>query len=68
MRIEYDPKHDLLNIEFIPDAEINDSVEMDGIIFDYGEGHCIVSLEIMDAGKRTKHSNLDQLAFEMTKG
>ncbi len=37
MKIEYDPKHDLLNIEFIPDATIVDSMEIDGIIIDYSE-------------------------------
>jgi len=32
MRIEYDPKHDLLNIEFISEGSIAESVELDGLI------------------------------------
>ncbi len=67
MKVEYDPKHDLLNIEFLPGAEIADSVEIDGIIFDYGKDRSIVSIEILDAGKRTKHSPLEQLDFAVTK-
>ena len=31
MKIEYDPQHDLLNIEFLPEERINESVELDGI-------------------------------------
>ncbi len=53
MKIEYDPTHDLLNIEFISDVEIADSVELDGIIIDYAEDRRIVDIEILDASKRT---------------
>ena len=35
MRLEYDPEHDLLNIEFLEGDEIAESMERDGIIFDY---------------------------------
>ena len=31
MKIEYDPKHDLLNIEFIAKEAIVESVELDGM-------------------------------------
>ena len=37
MRIEYDPKHDLMNIEFLSGVGISESVEREGIIFDYSE-------------------------------
>ena len=37
MKIEYDPTHDLLNIEFVSDASIAESVELDGIIITYYE-------------------------------
>jgi len=67
MKVEYDPKHDLLNLELLPGVEIVDSVEIDGIIFDYGKDRVIVSIEILDAGKRTKHSPLEQLEFTVTK-
>jgi len=55
MRIEYDAEHDLLNIVFLPDALIAESTEMDGIIVDYTaeQPRRIVSIEILDASKRT---------------
>lgn len=37
MNIEYDPVHDLLNIEFVSELSIAESVELDGIIIDYAE-------------------------------
>ena len=52
MKIEYDPSHDLLNIEFLPDVEIDDSTELDGIIIDYAKDKRIVAIEIIDASKR----------------
>lgn len=61
MRIEYDPQHDILNIEFIPEEAIVDSMELDGIIIDYSKDRNIVSIEILDAGKRTKKDPLDLL-------
>ncbi|GFP34032.1 hypothetical protein HKBW3S42_02534, partial [Candidatus Hakubella thermalkaliphila] len=43
MKIEYDPKHDLLNIEFISEEAIVDSVELDGVIIDYSKDGSIVA-------------------------
>ena len=68
MRIEYDPKHDLMNIEFLSGAEIAESTEVDGIIFDYTKDHGIVSIEILDASKRVSHSPLDKIDFAVTRG
>lgn len=53
MRIEYDPTHNLLNIEFIPKEPIAESVELGGVIIDYSKDRKIVAIEILDAGKRT---------------
>lgn len=55
MRIEYDPEHDLLNIVFLPEASIEESLEVDGIIIDYTArpARRIASIEVMDASKRT---------------
>ncbi len=53
MKIEYDPAHDLLNLEFLSDVAIEDSVEIDGIIIDYAKDRRIVDIEILDASKRT---------------
>ena len=67
MKIEYDPKHDLLNIEFIPKEAIVESVELDGIIIDYSEDRRIVAIEILDAGKRTIKDPLDLLDLTIVK-
>ena len=61
MRIEYDPKHDLLNIEFISKEPIADSTELDGVIIDYSKDRRIVAIEILDAGKRTVKDPIDLL-------
>ena len=61
MKIEYDPIHDLLDIEFVSNESISESVEMDGIIIDYSKDGRIVGIEILDAGKRTTKNPLDLL-------
>ena len=65
MTIEYDPKHDIMNIEFISDEPINDSIEFEGIIIDYNKDKKIVSIEILDAGKRTSKDPLDLLDIKI---
>ena len=35
MKVEYDPKHDIMNIGFLSDVKIAESEERDGVIFDY---------------------------------
>ncbi len=67
MKIEYDPKHDLLNIEFIPEEAIVESIELDGIIIDYSQDRRIVAIEILDAGKRTTKDPLDILDFTIVR-
>lgn len=67
MKIEYDPKHDLLNIEFIPDEAIVDSIELDGVIIDYSKDRRIVALEILDAGKRTTKDPIDLFDLKIVK-
>lgn len=67
MKIEYDPTHDLLNIEFISEEPIAESVEYDGIVIDYSKDGKIVALEILDAGKRTTRSPLDLLDLTIVK-
>jgi uncharacterized protein YuzE len=67
MKIEYDPTHDLLNIEFIPKESISESVELDGVIIDYSKDGRIVSIEILDAGKRTTKGPLDLLDLTIVK-
>ena len=49
MKIEYDPMHDLLNLEFLSGVEIEESLEIDGIILDYAKDRRIVAIEVLDA-------------------
>ena len=67
MKIEYDPAHDLLNIEFIAEEAIAESRELDGVIIDYSEDGRIISIEILDAGKRTTKNPLDMIDFSIVK-
>ncbi len=68
MKLEYDPTHDILNIEFLSEVPIVDSVEIDGIVIDYGENGKIVSLEILDVGERTTKDPLDMFDLKIIKG
>jgi uncharacterized protein YuzE len=61
MKIEYDPVHDLLNLEFLSGVDIEESVDMDGIILDYAKDRRIVAIEILDASKRTTQDPLHRL-------
>mgnify|MGYP001576978933 CR=1 FL=1 len=67
MRIEYDPTHDLMNIEFLAGENISESVEREGIIFDYSADGKIVSIEILDVSKRISASPLDKIDFAVTR-
>ncbi len=67
MKIEYDPAHDILNIEFIAEEAIVESCELDGVIIDYSEDRRIVSIEILDAGKRTTKNPLDMIDLSIVK-
>ena len=59
MKIDYDPAHDLLNIEFLAKVPIEDSVEMNGVVIDYAKDKRIVAIEVLDASKRTTRKPLD---------
>ncbi len=67
MRIEYDPKHDIMNIEFIGGAEIEESVEFDGVILDYSKDKKIVSMEILDVGKRIEPNVFEEISLTTVK-
>jgi uncharacterized protein YuzE len=58
MKIEYDAAHDLLNIEFL-NVAIDDSIEIDGVVVDYAKDKRIVSIEVLDASRRTTRKPLD---------
>lgn len=61
MKIEYDPVHHLLNLEFLSGVDIEESVDMDGIILDYAKDRRIIAIEILDASKRTTQDPLHRL-------
>jgi uncharacterized protein YuzE len=67
MKIEYDAAHDLLNIEFLADVSIDDSVEMDGVVIDYAKDKRIVAIEVLDASKRTTRKPLDLMGLSVVK-
>ena len=69
MKIEYDTIHDLLNIEFLSEVPIDDSMEVDGIVIDYAKDKRIVAIEVLDASKRTTRDPMDliDLAIVRTK-
>jgi uncharacterized protein YuzE len=68
MKIEYDPVHDLLNLEFLGDVEIEESMEIDGIILDYAKDRRLVAIEILDASKRTTQEPLQRLDVSIVRG
>jgi uncharacterized protein YuzE len=67
VRIEYDPGHDLLNLELLPDVPIADSMEIDGVVFDYAADRRIVAIEILDASKRTTGEAMNVIDFAVVK-
>lgn len=67
MKIEYDPAHDILNIEFLTDVPIAESDEHEGVIIDYSKDRRIVAIEIIDAGKRTTRNPLDLIDLSIIK-
>jgi len=67
MKIEYDQEHDIVNIEFLKGVEIEESDEVDGIIFDYSKSKKLVSVEILDVKKRIGKSPLDKIDFSIVK-
>ena len=67
MKIEYDTVHDLLNIEFLADVPIDDSLEVDGVVIDYAKDKRIVAIEVLDASKRTTREPLDLIDLAIVK-
>jgi uncharacterized protein YuzE len=50
VKIEYDTALDLLNLEFVTDVPIHDSLEVDGVVIDYAKDKRMVAIEVLDAG------------------
>ncbi|MBU4221795.1 MAG: DUF2283 domain-containing protein [Euryarchaeota archaeon] len=66
MKIEYDPKHDIMNIVFI-DEKIVESNEVDGIIIDYTDDKRIASIEILDVARRMKIDPMESMNIVIMK-
>ncbi len=66
MKIEYDPEHDIMNIE-ISNRNVCDSREIDGLIIDYGANGEVVSVEILDVSERTDSDPLDQMDLSIVR-
>ena len=68
MKVEYDPKHDVMNIELISNVLIAESVELDdGVILDYSEDKKIVSIEIMGVKKRVLPPTPEAVSFTVVR-
>ena len=67
MKIEYDAAHDLLNIEFLANVPIDDSLEVDGVVIDYAKDKRIVAIEVLDASKRTTRKPVDLIDLAIVK-
>ena len=67
MKIEYDVAHDLLNIEFLANVPIDDSLEVDGVVIDYAKDKRIVAIEVLHASKRTTRKPLDLINLAVVK-
>ena len=68
MKVEYDPKHDIMNIELISNMPITESVELDdGVILDYSKDKKIVSIEVMGVKKRVLPQALETISFTVVK-
>ena len=67
MKIEYDSAHDLLNIEFLANVSIDDSLEVDGVVIDYAKDKRIVAIEVLDASKRTTRKPLDLIGLAIVR-
>jgi len=68
MKVEYDPKHDIINIEIVSDVPIAESIELDdGIIIDYSEGRNVVSIELLGVKKRLSPEAPEAVSFTVVR-
>ncbi|MCL0069510.1 DUF2283 domain-containing protein [Dehalococcoidia bacterium] len=68
MKVEYDPKHDIMNIELISNMSIAESIELDdGVILDYSKHKNIVSIEILGVKKRLSPEAVEAVSFSVVK-
>lgn len=64
MKVHYDPKQDVMYIEF-SDKNVVDTIEVEnGILIDYGENKEIVGIEIIDVSRKLK-TNLHEITIRL---
>ena len=68
MKVEYDPKHDIMNIELVSNVPIAESIELDdGIILDYSEERKVVYIELLGVKKRLLPEALEAVSFTVVR-
>ena len=68
MKVEYDPGHDVMNIELASNIPIAESIELDdGVILDYSEDKKIVSIELLGVKRRLSPETLETVSFAVVK-
>ncbi len=66
MKINFDPKHDIMRIKF-QDGKYEISKELEeGIIVDVTKNNEIIAIEIMDVSKRIPRKNLKDVAISIS--
>ena len=66
MQVRYDKETDILVITFSQNTIIESDEEKPGMILDYDENGCIVSMEILDASKKV--ANPEKVEMVTSKG
>ena len=66
MQVRYDRETDILVITFSQNTIIESDEEKPGMILDYDESGCIVSMEILDASKKV--ANPEKIEMVNPKG
>jgi uncharacterized protein YuzE len=64
MRFAYDPRADLLNLEFHPGVPVADFTESFGMIFEYAADRSIVAIGILNASRRISPDALSLIASD----
>lgn len=64
MKVAYDPRADLLNLEFDPGVPIADFTEAYGMIFEYAADRSIVAIGILNASRRIARETLSLIASD----
>ena len=68
MKVEYDPKHDIMEIELLSDTPIAESIELDdGVILDYSADKKIISIELLGVGRRLPPEALETVSFAVVR-